>query len=49
MNRNNNKYNLLYTFYVYDFTMFEIGDFFGINTILGINPNSIPWPVHTER
>ena len=27
---------------VYDFTMLEIGDFFGINTDLRIDPNSIP-------
>ena len=25
--------------------MLEIGDFFGINTDLKINPNSIPYPV----
>ena len=30
---------------VYDFPMLEIGDFFGINTDLRINPNSIP---HTD-
>ena len=24
--------------------MLEIGDFFGINTDLGIDPNSIPYP-----
>ena len=30
---------------VYDFPMFEIGDFFGINTDLRIDPNSIP---HTD-
>ena len=28
----------------YDFPMLEIGAFFGINTDLRINPNSIPHP-----
>ena len=31
---------------VYDFTMLEIGDYFGINTDLRIDPNSIP---HTGK
>ena len=29
---------------VYDFPMLEIGDFFGINTDLQIDLNSIPYP-----
>ena len=29
---------------VYDFPMLEIGDIFGINTDLRIDPNSIPYP-----
>ena len=29
---------------VYDFPMLEIGDSFGINTDLRIDPNSIPYP-----
>ena len=33
---------------VYDFTVLEIGDVLGINTDLGINPNSIPYPVEGE-
>ena len=31
---------------VYDFPMLQIGDFFGINTDLRIDPNSIAYPVY---